>query len=213
MTPYPTVFVVDDDAAMRASLRWLLESVGLRVETFASGRDFLERYENGQAGCLVLDLRMPDLSGLELQSELNRRAISLPVIIISGYGEVRTAVDALKAGAVDFLEKPFSEQVLLDRVWQAIKSDHAARRERAERAAFGENLRKLTPRERQVMDLVVAGKSNREIAEQLTLSPKTVEVHRAQVMKKTQAATLADLIRVAVQSGVCESQPARGPRT
>ncbi len=213
MTPYPTVFVVDDDAAMRASLRWLLESVGLRVETFASGRDFLERYESGQAGCLVLDLRMPDLSGLELQSELNRRAISLPVIIISGYGEVRTAVDALKAGAVDFLEKPFSEQVLLDRVWQAIKSDHAARRDRAERAAFGENLRKLTPRERQVMDLVVAGKSNREIAEQLTLSPKTVEVHRAQVMKKTQAATLADLIRVAVQSGVCESQPARGSRT
>ncbi len=199
----PVVFVVDDDPAMRDSLRWLIESTGLQVETFPDAQSFLGRIGPEQPGCLVLDVRMPGMSGLDLQAELVRRGIGLPTIVVTGHAEVPMAVQAVKAGAIDFIEKPFSDQLLLDRVRQGIDRD---RRERDDRARRGEVLRRmglLTHREREVLELVVAGKPNREIAATLGLSPKTVEVHRAHVMEKMQASSVAELVRLALfaQSG------------
>jgi two-component system, LuxR family, response regulator FixJ len=196
--PSPVVFVVDDDPAMRDSLRWLIESTGLQVETFADAQTFLGRIRPDVPGCLVLDVRMPGLSGLDLQTELARRGIGLPTIVVTGHAEVPMAVRAVKAGAIDFIEKPFSDQLLLDRVRQGIEMDH---REREGRARRGEVLRRmglLTQREREVLDLVVAGRANKEIAATLHLSPKTVEVHRAHVMDKMQASSVAELVRLAL---------------
>lgn len=207
MPPSATVFVVDDDPAMRESLRWLIESVGLQVKTFPTAQEFLTKYESDKPGCLVLDVRMPGLSGLDLQQELSKRAISLPIIMITGYAEVPMAVRALKAGAIDFIEKPFSDQVLLDRIQQAIESDREARRERAGRTEFSMLLSRLTPREREVMELVVAGKPNKVIAAELGLSPKTVEVHRARVMEKMQVDSLAELVRLNLLSQVEPPKP------
>lgn len=200
MNSEPTVFVVDDDPAMRQSLRWLIESVHLAVETFASAQEFLAAYNPERPGCLVLDVRMPGMGGLDLQAELARRQIEIPIIVITGYAEVATAVRALKAGAIDFIEKPFSDQLLLDRIQQAIASDRQARERRAERAAVAARVAQLTPRERDVMQLVVAGSSNREIAAELGLSIKTVEVHRARVMEKMQVDSLAELVRLVLSS-------------
>lgn len=194
--PAPTVFVVDDDPAMRDSLRWLIESTGLQVETFADAHTFLARIRPDLPGCLVLDVRMPGLSGLELQTELARRGVGLPTIVVTGHAEVPMAVRAVKAGAIDFIEKPFSDQLLLDRVRQGIDMD---RRERDGRERRGEVLRRLgllTQREREVLDLVVAGRANKEIAVALRVSPKTVEVHRAHVMEKMQASSVAELVRL-----------------
>jgi two-component system, LuxR family, response regulator FixJ len=196
----PTVFVVDDDPAMRQSLRWLIESVNVGVETYATAQDFLAAYDPDRPGCLVLDVRMPGMGGLDLQAELARREIEVPVIIITGYAEVPTAVRALKAGALDFIEKPFSDQLLLDRIQQAIASDRQARARRLERAALAARVGQLTPREREVMQLVVAGSSNREIAAELGLSVKTVEVHRARVMEKMKVDSLADLVRLVLSA-------------
>jgi FixJ family two-component response regulator len=196
--PDGTVFVVDDDAAMRDSLRWLIESVGLRVEAYATADDFLARWDPERPGCLVLDVRMPGMSGLDLQGELAQREVRLPTIVITGHADVPMAVRAVKAGALDFVQKPFSDQLLLDRIRQALDLD---RRRRQARDARRDALRRrdlLTAREREVMDRIVAGKPNRKIAAELGLSPKTVEVHRAHVMEKMQVATLADLIRLAV---------------
>jgi two-component system, LuxR family, response regulator FixJ len=198
MPAHPTVYVIDDDDGLRASMRWLLESVGLAVQTFSSGHEFLDRYEPGGTGCLVLDVRMPGLNGLDLQDELARRRIDLPVIIVTGYGEVHMAVRAMQGGASDFIEKPFSEQVLLDRVWRAIRQDAESHQERAQLTVYRACVDKLTCREREVMRLVVAGKSNKEIAQGLGLSSKTVEVHRSQVMKKTESKSLADLVRLSL---------------
>jgi FixJ family two-component response regulator len=192
----PTVYVVDDDPAMRSSLRWLIESVGLIVRTCASAQEFLRTYQPTDPGCLVLDVRMPGMSGLDLQNELALRKIHIPILIITGYAEVPLAVRAMKAGAFDFIEKPFSDQTLLDRIRAAVAQDEVSRRRRAVRAEVLARLRLLTARERDVLNRVVTGKSNKVIAAELDLSTKTVEVHRAHVMDKLKAASLADLIRL-----------------
>lgn len=192
----PTVYVVDDDPAMRSSLRWLIESVGLSVRTCASAREFLSTYRDGEHGCLVLDVRMPGMSGLDLQAELARLRIKIPILIITGYAEVPLAVRAMKAGAFDFIEKPFSDQTLLDRIRAAVALDEVSRRRRTVREQVLARMRLLTQRERDVMERVITGKSNKVIAAELQLSMKTVEVHRSHVMEKMQADSLADLIRL-----------------
>jgi FixJ family two-component response regulator len=193
-----SVCVVDDDEAVARSLRALLESVGLAVETFATAQAFLDRADTARAGCLVLDVRMPGMSGLDLQAELTRRGIGLPTIVVTGHAEVPMAVRAVKAGAIDFIEKPFSDQLLLDRVRQGIDTDRQERDGRARRAEILRRMSLLTQREREVLDLVVVGKANKEIAAALHLSPKTVEVHRAHVMEKMQASSVAELVRLAL---------------
>jgi two-component system, LuxR family, response regulator FixJ len=194
----PTVFVVDDDPAMRASLRWLIESVGIAVITFSTALEFLEGYDSSKPGCLLLDVRMPGMSGLDLQAELTARRIKIPVLIITGYAEVPIAVRAMKAGAFDFIEKPFSDQTLLDRIRRAIAVDADGRKLAEECAGAVERVRQLTPRERDVMNRVVLGMSNKLIAAELELSPKTVEAHRKHVMEKMGVDNLASLIRLAL---------------
>ena len=194
--PSPTVYVVDDDPAMRSSLRWLIESVGLTVCTCASAREFLATYRDIGPGCLVLDVRMPGMSGLDLQTELSRQRIEIPILIITGYAEVPLAVRAMKSGAFDFIEKPFSDQTLLDRIRAAVALDEVTRRRRSAREQVQARMRLLTQRERDVLERVISGKSNKVIAAELNLSMKTVEVHRAHVMEKLQATSLADLIRL-----------------
>ncbi len=196
----PTVFVVDDDPAIRESLRWLIESVGLNVKIFTTAQEFLGEYDPSNPGCLVLDIRMPGMSGLDLQNELATRHINIPILIITGHAEVPVAVRAMKAGALDFIEKPFSDQLLLDRIRRALEKDGEVRRAHSQHAEVAARLAQLTPREREVMDLVIAGKANKVIASELGLSPKTVEVHRAHVMKKMQVDSLADLVRLGMLS-------------
>ncbi len=207
MPPEPVVFVVDDDRAMRDSLRWLLDSVGLPVRTYATAADFLADHDPAQPGCLILDVRMPGMSGLDLQAELTRRGVELPTIIITGHAEVPMAVRAVKAGAIDFIEKPFSDQLLLDRVRQALALDRGAREVRSRREDACQRLAALTAREREVLHLVVAGKANKEIAFELGVSPKTIEVHRAHVMSKMQVDSLAELIRIALLAGAIRENP------
>ncbi len=196
MTREPTVFIVDDDAAIRRSLRFLIESVGLKAETYSSAEEFLEVCDPERPGCLVADLRMPGMSGLQLQEQLQARGVELPVIIITAYAEVPMAVRAMKKGALDFVEKPFSDQELLDRVSKGIELDRQNRAEASERAAVAARFAQLTTREREVMTGVVAGKPNKTIAIELHLSEKTVEVHRAAVMKKLEVESVAALIRL-----------------
>ncbi|HSQ08241.1 MAG TPA: response regulator transcription factor [Chromatiaceae bacterium] len=198
-TPEPTVFVVDDDEAMRSSLKWLIESTGQRVLTFDSADAFLRGYSPDWAGCLLLDVRMPGMSGLELQAYLAREDYRLPVIIITGHGDVTMAVKAMQAGALDFIEKPFHDQDLLDSIRRALAVDSQARAHRTRHADLVARLETLTPREHEVMALVTAGHSNREIAAALGVSGKTVEAHRARVMEKMQAPSLAELVRMALQ--------------
>ncbi|TVQ86934.1 MAG: DNA-binding response regulator [Chromatiaceae bacterium] len=190
------VFVVDDDEAMRSSLKWLIESVGMQVHTYESAQAFLDAYYPGRAGCLLLDVRMPGMSGLELQAYLVRREIRLPVIIITGHGDVSMAVKAMKAGAVDFIEKPFDDEALLGSIRNALQYDEKQRALRAQRADIAARLAELTPREHEVMNMVTDGKSNKEIAAALGVSAKTVEVHRARVMDKMRADSLAELVRL-----------------
>jgi len=192
-----TVFVVDDDPSVRASLGRLFKSVGLAVEAFASGREFLERGPAEGPACLVLDVRMPELSGLDLQEELSRSGVAIPVVFITGHGSVSASVRAMKAGAADFLEKPVDEQQLLDVVYYALEKDRRARRERDEIAELRGSLASLTPREREVLGHVVAGRPNKQIAAELGTSEKTVKVHRARVMEKMKVASLAELARLA----------------
>jgi FixJ family two-component response regulator len=193
----PTVFIVDDDDAVRRFLSGLIASVELRVEAFASARDFLEAYEPGQPGCLVLDVRMPGMSGLELQRELAEQAIDLPVIILTGHGNVQLAVHAMQAGAIDFVEKPFDNELLLDRIQRAVAENVRAGSERIKQIEIAERMQLLTPREREVLDLVVAGQTNKGVARHLDISEKTVEIHRANVMRKMQAKSLANLVKMA----------------
>jgi two-component system, LuxR family, response regulator FixJ len=199
--PEPIVFVVDDDRAMRDSLRWLLESIGLSVRTYATAADFLSDHDPAQPGCLVLDVRMPGMSGLDLQTELAKRGSELPTIVVTGHAEVAMAVRAVKAGALDFIEKPFSDQLLLDRVRQALEIDRQSREVRVRREDARRRLASLSAREREVLTLVAAGKANKEVAAALGLSPKTVEVHRAHVMSKMAVDSLAELIQVAILAG------------
>ena len=205
--PEPTVFVVDDDRAMRDSLSWLLDSVGLRVRSYATAAEFLADHDPAQPGCLVLDVRMPGMSGLDLQAELARRGVELPTIVITGHAEVSMAVRAVKAGALDFIEKPFSDQLLLDRVRQALEIDLEVREVRRRREDALRRLATLTAREREVLNLVVAGKANKEIASELGVSPKTVEVHRAHVMSKMCVDSLAELIRITLLAGEIRENP------
>lgn len=198
MTPKAIVFVIDDDEAARQSLRWLMESVGLKVACFDSAQAFLDAYDPEVTGCLVLDVRMPGISGLDLQERLTAVGIWLPVIIITGHGDVPMAVRAMKAGAVDFFEKPFNDQALLDRIQQAMEDDARRRDEVGRRAGVRARIAALTPREREVMRLVVAGRSNKHIANELGVSKKTVEAHRARMMEKMQATSLPELVRNAL---------------
>lgn len=196
----PTVFVVDDDEAVRKSLAWLIGSIGLAVQTYGSADAFLAAWTQEQPGCLVLDVRMPGMSGLELQEALVQRGSSLPVIIITGHADVPMAVRALKAGAIDFIEKPVNDQTLLDRIQEAVKRSQTACAEQARRARVRTLLARLTPRERQVAELVAAGKPNKVIAFELDLSMKTVEVHRHNLMDKLEVAGVAELARLFMEA-------------
>lgn len=190
-----TVYIVDDDPSVRHSLTWLIESVGQNVRTYASPGEFLAEYQEGGPGCLILDVRMPETSGLDLQEQLNRSGFTLPIIIITGHADVPMAIRALKAGAFDFIEKPFNDQLLIERIQQAIEHCHDLTQKHQRRQASKQRLSKLTPRERQVLDGVVAGKSNKVLAKELDISIKTIEVHRANLMSKMEAESLSDLIR------------------
>jgi len=181
---------------MRKSLRWLIESVNLRVETFESAQEFLEQFDNGRPGCLVLDVRMPGMSGLDLQDHLRAEGVDMPIIIITAYGDVPMAVRAIKAGALDFIEKPVCDQVLLDHIHDAIELDQKKRQTRAENQEVAERLETLTKREAQVMNFVVAGMSSKEIAGELGVSFKTIEAHRAKIMKKMEAKSVPHLIHM-----------------
>ena len=196
------VFVVDDDASLRASLQDLLESVGLRVAACASAQEFLRCPPPEGPSCLVLDVRLPGLSGLELQQRLASGDLALPIIFITGHGDIPMSVQAMKAGAVDFLSKPFRDQDLLDAVHQALARDRQARAQRAERAALRRRFEALTPRQRDVMARMVVGLLNKQIAGELGTSEATVKTHRKQVMAKMRAESLADLIRFADQLGL-----------
>lgn len=196
-----TVFIVDDDQAVARSLRWLIETVQLNVETFASAQAFFDGYDPSKAGCLVLDVRMPGMSGLELRERLAAQgAYHLPIIFITGHGDVQMAVRAVQAGAFDFIEKPFNDQDLLDRIQRAIAFDADQRARESQRAQLRSLFASLTPREREVLDLVVEGMPNKGIANALGLSTKTVEVHRAKVMEKMHARSLSDLVKMAMQN-------------
>jgi two-component system response regulator FixJ len=192
----PTVFIVDDDEAVRSSLRLLLKSVGLAPTALASAREFLDEYDPAQPGCLVLDVRMPDMSGLELQEKLNLQGAVIPVIFITGHGDVPMAVEAMRAGACDFLQKPFRDQDLIDRIQRALQKDQANRAALNERSLIRERSETLTPREREVLALVASGKPNKVMAAELGVSQRTIEIHRGRVMEKMGAASLAQLVRM-----------------
>ena len=196
------VFVVDDDASMRRAISRLLTTTGHRVEAFASPREFLGRLAHDGPGCVVLDLKMPELSGLEVQEALASAARALPVVFISGHGKIPAAVRAMKAGAVDFLTKPFDDDALLASVQTAIRRSVALRADDADLRALEERVRTLTPREREVLPLVAKGLPNKQIASRLGTSLQTIKVHRARIMAKMGAGSLADLVRMASRAGL-----------
>jgi two-component system response regulator FixJ len=198
----PTAYVVDDDESIRELWRWLLESKGIAVRIFASAGAFIESYRRGDPGCLVLDVRMPRMSGPELQDYLRREAIDLPIVFISAYGDVPTAVKALKLGAVDFIQKPFDYRAAVATVLRALERDAQERQVRARRKDLAGRLAALTLREREVMALVIEGKPNKVIAEALDISIRTVEFHRANVMEKMGAASVATLVQLVALYGV-----------
>jgi two-component system, LuxR family, response regulator FixJ len=195
-----TIFVVDDDEGVRNSLRFLLKSVGLTTRTLASASEFLETYKPNQPGCLVLDVRMPGMSGLELQQQLNLRGATIPVIFITGHGDIPMAVEAMQHGAFDFLQKPFRDQDLIDRIQRALERDVRNRSALAQHARIRERLESLTPREQEVLHLMVAGKPNKVMAAELGVSQRTVEIHRARVMEKSGANSLAQLVRMVMDA-------------
>ena len=196
--PNETVFVVDDDTAVRQGLRFMLRAAGYSVEAFPSARSFLEDYDPRQGGCLLLDVQMPQMTGLELQQRLNVRGWRIPVIFITGHGTVPLAISAMKAGAFDFIEKPLREDALLESIERALHWNDRAYEERLERATLQARVASLTPREREVFELVARGEPNKVIARHLGISFRTVELHRAHIIEKLQARSLSDLIRMGI---------------
>jgi two-component system response regulator FixJ len=192
----PTVFVVDDDPGIRDSVTWLFQSVGLRVETYGSAQEFLETYVTTRPGCLILDVRLPGMGGLDLLDALRRRGATLPVIVVTAFGEVHSAVRAMKGGAIDVMEKPTRDQVLLDRVQQALDLDRRKRASLASRSEAAARYARLSKREVEVLRLIIAGKANKVIASDLTLSTKTVEAHRAAIMRKLGVQSVPELVRI-----------------
>jgi len=199
MTRPATVHVVDDDDAVRSSLRLLLKSVGLPTVAHASAHEFLAAWDADQPGCLVLDVRMPGMSGIELQAELNQRGAIIPVIFISGHGDIPMAVEAIQHGAFDFLQKPFRDQDLIDRVQRALASDADHRQLLQQRETLRQRYDSLTPREQEVLQLVTQGKANKVMAGDRGVSQRTVEIHRARVMEKMGAQSLAQLVRMVLE--------------
>ena len=192
----PTVMVVDDDTGVRNAMRLLLKSVGLESALYASAQEFLAAYQPAQPGCLVLDIRMPGMSGLELQEQLNLRGAVIPVIFMTGHGDIPMAVEAMQHGAFDFLQKPFRDQDLLDRVQRALARDTENRARLRHTDRIRERLASLSPREHEVLELVTQGKANKMVASDLGVSQRTVEIHRAHVMQKMEATSLAELVRM-----------------
>lgn len=192
----PTVFIIDDDRSMRQAVQDLVESIGLRAESFASGGEFMARGRTTSPSCLVLDVRLPQMSGLDFQSRLTDGGMQIPIIFITAHGDVPMSVKALKAGAVEFLTKPFRDQDLLDAIQQALQRDRAAREQQAEILNVHERYQTLTPREREVMTLVISGLLNKQIASEIGASEATVKIHRANMMQKMQVGSLIELIRV-----------------
>jgi FixJ family two-component response regulator len=205
--PPPVVFVVDDDPSIRKALGRLLRSAGLRAEAFASAQEFLAYEPPNAPGCLVLDVQMPGLNGLELQRTLEEENVRLPIVFITGHGDIPMSVRAMKAGATDFLPKPFDDQNLLDAVRQAVAKDAQARRQRADFSVLQERVESLSPREREVLGLVVSGMLNKQIGHMLGVTEKTIKVHRGQVMRKMQAGSLAELVRMAQKLDIQSPPP------
>ncbi|MFW2367904.1 MAG: response regulator transcription factor [Desulforhopalus sp.] len=206
--PDGMVFIVDDDPLIRDSIKQLIKSVGLQVSTFSSAREFLDGDIPDIPGCLILDIRMPQISGLELQDELNKQGLKLPIIFISGHGTVPMSVRAMKAGAIDFLQKPFEDQQLLDAIHHAIEKDSQSRLVQREIEEIDKNLALLTSREHEVLLLVAAGMLNKQIASKLNLSENTIKTHRARIMKKMHAESLADLVRKTEKINLQTKSPA-----
>lgn len=200
MTPFsaaePTVFIIDDDRSIRHAMEMLMRSIGQKHRILGSAAEFLDEFSSDLAGCLILDIRMPGMGGLELQDKLAERGSTLPIIFVTGFGDVPMAVEAMQKGAFDFIEKPFRDQELLDRIRDALQADNARRLQLHRIHQSRERMNRLTSREREVMDLVVTGKPNKIIAHELEVSQRTIEIHRARVMEKMAARSLADLVRM-----------------
>jgi FixJ family two-component response regulator len=193
----PTVFIIDDDRGMRQSIQDLVESVGLRAESFATGEEFLKRKRTNDPSCLVLDVRLPQMSGLDFQRQLAETGMQIPIIFVTAHGDVPMSVRALKSGAVEFLTKPFRDQDLLDAIQQALQRDHAAQEQQAESHDLQGRYHALTRREQEVMTLVISGMLNKQIASEIGASEATVKIHRGNVMRKMQAGSVVDLVRMA----------------